>query len=107
MRFRVRAATGGPDYGVLQKFAYSKVIFIAAPIIVLTGLAMSPAITASVPALVGAFGGFQSARTIHFFVGVALALFVMAHVGMVIATGFTRQMRGMVLGQVTPGDRNV
>jgi thiosulfate reductase cytochrome b subunit len=107
LRFRVRAATGGPDYGVLQKFAYSKVIFIVAPLMALTGLAMSPAITASVPSLVAAFGGFQSARTIHFFVFVALALFVMGHVGMVIATGFTRQMRGMLLGQVTPDDGDV
>lgn len=107
LRFRVRAATGVPDYGVLQKFAYTKVIFIGAPLMVLSGLAMSPAITASVPTLVDAFGGFQSARTIHFFVFVALGLFVIAHVGMVIATGFTRQMRGMLLGRVTPNDRHV
>lgn len=100
--FRFRTASGGPSYGTLQKIAYSLVIFLAAPLMVITGLAMSPAITAAVPALVAVFGGFQSARTIHFLAFVALVLFVVGHLLMVIATGFTVQMRGMVLGRPTP-----
>jgi thiosulfate reductase cytochrome b subunit len=63
-----------------------------------TGLAMSPAITASYPFLSGMFGGFQSARTVHFLAFVALVLFVLGHVGMVIRSGFARQMRSMTRG---------
>jgi thiosulfate reductase cytochrome b subunit len=99
LRLRVPAATGGPDYGLLQKCAYCCVVFIALPVAVLTGLAMSPTVVAAYPFLQSGFGGFQSARTIHFFTFLALVLFATAHVIMVIASGFGRQMRGMTLGR--------
>lgn len=98
LRLQIPRATGGPGYGVLQKCAYCGVVFVALPVAVLTGLAMSPAIAAAYPVLRSIFGGFQSARTIHFFAFVALALFVVAHVAMVIKSGFRRQMRGMTIG---------
>ena len=98
LRLKIPDGTGGPQYGLLQKLAYSFVVFVAAPLMVVTGLTMSPAVTASAPFLLKLFGGYQSARTIHFFTFVALMLFAIAHVIMVIATGFRRQMRGMTLG---------
>ncbi|HEX4951344.1 MAG TPA: cytochrome b/b6 domain-containing protein [Blastocatellia bacterium] len=98
-RLRIRAATGGPQYGLLQKCAYATVVFLALPLIVMTGLTMSPAITAAYPFLLRLFGGFQSARTIHFFAFVALTLFLLGHLGMVILSGFKRQMRGMTFGK--------
>lgn len=97
-RFRIPPATGGPSYGVLQKCAYLFVVFVAAPLMVLTGLTMSPAVTAAVPQLLHVFGGYQSARTIHFFAFVALALFVLVHVVMVVKSGFRRQIRAMTVG---------
>ncbi len=100
VRLRIRAATGGPQYGLLQKCAYFTVVFIALPLIVVTGLTMSPAITAAYPFLLRLFGGFQSARTIHFFAFVALMLFLLGHVAMVIQSGFKRQMRGMTFGKI-------
>lgn len=99
LRFRIRQATNGPDYGVLQKIAYSFVVFLAAPLIVLTGLAMSPTVTAAFPILLRMFGGFQSARTIHFATFAALLLFVCVHIVMVVASGFKRQMRAMTIGE--------
>ena len=99
LRLRVPPATGGPHYGVLQKCAYCAVIFIALPLLVLTGLTMAPAVTAAYPFLLSLFGGFQSARTIHFFAFVALLIFVAAHVVMVVKSGFRRQMRAMILGK--------
>jgi thiosulfate reductase cytochrome b subunit len=99
LRLRVPPAASGPQYGLLQKCAYSVVVFVAAPLMVLTGLAMSPAVTAGVPLLSRLFGGYQSARTIHFFAFVALVLFVVAHVVMVVRSGFRRQMRGMIVGE--------
>jgi thiosulfate reductase cytochrome b subunit len=99
LRLRIPPATGGPHYGALQKCAYGVVVFLLLPLIVTTGMAMSPAITASVPALSGMFGGFQSARTVHFFAFVALVLFVLVHVAMVVKSGFRRQIRAMTIGR--------
>lgn len=91
-------AVEGPNYGELQKLTYAFVIFVALPLIVLTGLTMSPAVTAAFPFLLKLFGGHQSARTIHFFTCVALVLFVVGHVVMVIKSGFKRQIRAMTVG---------
>jgi len=94
-----KALRGGPPYGLLQKFAYFIVVFVALPLMVITGLSMSPAITAALPVLLDMFGGYQSARTIHFFCFAALLLFVIAHIVMVVMTGFWKQVRAMTLGK--------
>jgi len=99
LRLRIPAAGGGPQYGPLQKCAYSFVVFVVAPLMVATGLTMSPAVTARFPSLLDVFGGYQSARTIHFFASAVLVLFVVVHVVMVIRSGFRRQMRAMTLGR--------
>ncbi len=91
-------AAGGPPYGPLQKLAYFAVVFLTLPLMVVTGLAMAPVVTAAYPALLDLFGGSQSARTIHFFAFAALMLFLAVHVAMVVLTGFRRQMRSMTLG---------
>ena len=99
LRFRIPASTGGPNYGPLQKCAYASVVFVLIPLMVLTGLAMSPAITASWPFLSSLFGGYQSARTVHFLAFVGLVLFVMVHIVMVMKSGFRRQIRAMTIGE--------
>jgi thiosulfate reductase cytochrome b subunit len=99
LQLRIPPASGGPHYGLLQKCAYSLVIFVAAPLMVVTGLTMSPALTAAFPFLLRLFGGYQSARTIHFVAFVALLLFVAAHVMMVVKSGFRRQIRAMTVGE--------
>jgi thiosulfate reductase cytochrome b subunit len=99
LRPQIPPASGGPHYGLVQKLAYSLVVFGAAPLMVVTGLAMSPAVTAAFPFLLRLFGGFQSARTIHFVTFVALLLFVFVHVVMVIKSGFRRQIRAMTVGE--------
>jgi len=98
-RLRIRAGTGGPHYGPLQKCVYFSVVFLVLPLMVVTGLAMSPAVTSGYPFLSGMFGGSQSARTIHFFAFVTLLLFLFVHVAMVIKSGFKRQIRAMTLGK--------
>jgi thiosulfate reductase cytochrome b subunit len=98
LRLRIPPARGGPGYGVLQKLSYTLVVFVAAPLMILTGLTMAPAVTAAVPSLLDLFGGYQSARTIHFFAFCALLLFLLVHVAMVFLSGFRRQMRGMIRG---------
>ncbi|MEO6721491.1 MAG: cytochrome b/b6 domain-containing protein [Ferruginibacter sp.] len=98
-RKQIPAATKGPQYGLLQKWIYSGVIFLLLPLTVLTGLTMSPAITAAYPFLVTMFAGVQSARTIHFFASFALVLFLIVHVVMVIRSGFKKQMKAMTFGK--------
>lgn len=90
---------GFSQYSVAQRQAYRLVVFVAAPLIVLTGLTMSPAVTAAFPILLRAFGGHQSARTIHFFAFIALVVFVVGHIAMVVRSGFRRQMRAMTFGE--------
>lgn len=98
LRLRIRQATGGPDYGLLQKCAYFGMVFLVLPGAVLTGFTMSPAITAAHPWLLKLFGGYQSARTIHFLLAVVLVLFTAVHIVMVVKSGFKRQLRAMTLG---------
>ncbi len=93
------AQSNGPQYGLLQKCTYLVVIFLLLPVMVLTGLTMSPAITAAHPFLLKMFFGAQSARTIHFFASVALVLFLLVHLSMVIRSGFKRQIRAMTFGR--------
>jgi thiosulfate reductase cytochrome b subunit len=99
LRLQARAATGGPQYGLLQKCVYFGVVFVALPGTFLTGLTMAPAITAAHPWLLDVCGGYQSARTLHFFLAVALVVFVIVHVVMVAKSGFKRQVRAITLGE--------
>jgi thiosulfate reductase cytochrome b subunit len=98
VRRQFGSAGAGPPYGVLQKCAYASVLFVALPFMVLTGLTMSPTVTAAFPVLLDIFGGQQSARTLHFAGFAALILFLAVHLTMVVLTGFRRQMRAMTLG---------
>lgn len=86
------------SYNVLQRIAYLVVIFILFPLIIWTGLAMSPAFTAAFPATAALLGGRQSARTIHFFDSGLLLVFLVVHVTMVVRSGFKSRMRAMILG---------
>ncbi|MBS0181367.1 MAG: cytochrome b/b6 domain-containing protein [Nitrospira sp.] len=85
-------------YNVLQKLAYAGVLFIVAPLIVLTGLAMSPMIDTAFPWLLTVFGGRQAARTIHFIACFSFVGFILIHVIQVILTGFFNNIRSMVTG---------
>jgi thiosulfate reductase cytochrome b subunit len=86
-------------YNVLQKLTYLVIIFVVLPVVVLTGLTMSPGMNAALPELVTVFGGRQSARTIHFLAAGALVLFVLVHVGLVLVSGFWNSMRSMITGR--------
>jgi thiosulfate reductase cytochrome b subunit len=88
-------------YNLFQRLAYLTVIFVLYPFMFITGFAMSPAITSVFPVFVSMFGGFQTARTLHFFVANFLLLFLFVHVGMVILAGFTKRCRAMITGYPT------
>jgi len=102
--FRRRLMTARADshgYSVPQRAAYLAVVFGLLPIAILTGLTMSPAVTAAYPELFVLFGGRQSARTIHFIAANLLLLFLVVHVAMTILSGFANNMRSMITGVYT------
>jgi thiosulfate reductase cytochrome b subunit len=99
MRLRRPRGEAARRYNVLQKLAYMIVVFVLLPLMVLTGLTMSPAVTAAMPFLFDMFGGRQSARTVHFIVANLLVLFVLVHVVMVILAGPFNEMRSMITGR--------
>ena len=90
-------------YNVVQRISYLGVVFVLTPLIILTGLAMSPAVTSVFPAVVNVFGGQQSARTIHFFISSFLVLFLLVHIAMVFLAGFKKRVRAMITGHSAGG----
>jgi thiosulfate reductase cytochrome b subunit len=86
------------DYGVLQKLAYASVLFLALPLMILTGLSMSPGFNAAAPWLLDLFGGRQTARTIHFLTMVALIGFFAVHMAMILLAGPLNEMRSILTG---------
>jgi thiosulfate reductase cytochrome b subunit len=99
LRLRVPRGEAARRYNVLQKLAYLAVVLVLLPVMVLSGLTMSPAVTAAVPGLLDLFGGRQSARTIHFLVTNLLVLFVLVHVLEVFLAGVVNGMRSMITGR--------
>lgn len=99
LRLKRPSETADSSYNVLQRLAYLFVIFVLFPLIIWTGLAMSPAFTSAVPLSVILLGGRQSARTLHFFVSVALVLFLLVHVAMVWLAGFRARTAAMITGK--------
>lgn len=95
------------DYNVLQKLAYASVLFLALPLMILTGLSMSPGFNAAAPWLLDLFGGRQTARTIHFLTMLALIGFFAVHMAMILLAGPLNEMRAILTGWYrTDGDRN-
>jgi thiosulfate reductase cytochrome b subunit len=86
-------------YNVLQKLAYVSAALVALPLMVLTGLTMSPAMNAAFPWLLEIFGGRQSARSIHFITAMFLVLFVLVHLVMVLISGLFNNLRSMITGR--------
>ena len=86
------------DYNPLQKLAYSSVFFILTPLMILSGMAMSPELNAAFNWLPAMFGGRQSARTFHFLTTFLFAFFTFGHIFMVVTTGLFNNMRSMLSG---------
>ena len=86
-------------YNVLQKLSYVAVIFVFLPLIILTGLTMSPTMDAAWPWLLDLFGGRQSARSIHFICTAALVAFILVHRTMVVLAGPINEVRSMITGR--------
>jgi len=89
------------SYNVLQRLAYLVIIFVGFPLIIWTGLAMSPSFVSAFPPAVNVLGGQQSARTLHFFLTGGLVLFLLVHLAMIFLAGFWSRVRAMITGRAT------
>jgi thiosulfate reductase cytochrome b subunit len=98
-RLRFPTGAAAARYTILQKLAYLGVMFGALPLVILTGLTMSPALNAAWPWLLDLFGGRQSARTLHFVAALLIALFILVHLVMVLLAGPWNEIRSMITGR--------
>lgn len=86
-------------YNTLQKLAYLAVVALLLPLMLLTGLTMSPGFNAVAPVLLDLFGGRQSARSLHFICANLIVLFTVVHVAMVFAAGAVNAIGAMITGR--------
>jgi thiosulfate reductase cytochrome b subunit len=98
-RLRFPKGAVAKNYNILQKISYIGVIFILLPLMIFTGLTMSPAMNAAWPWMLDIFGGRQSARSLHFICAVALVVFFLVHILMVLLAGPVNEVRSMVTGR--------
>ena len=98
-RLRFGDDHGAGHYNIMQKFSYIGVIFILLPLLILTGITMSPAMNAAWPWLPDLFGGRQSARSLHFIAATLLTLFVVVHLVMVLLSGPINGIWSMITGR--------
>jgi thiosulfate reductase cytochrome b subunit len=99
IRLRFPHGDDARRYNPIQKLTYLAVIGLLLPVMLLTGLTMSPGMDAILPWLVDLFGGRQSARTIHFISASLIVLFVFVHVAMVFLAGPINELRSMITGR--------
>ena len=85
-------------YNALQQLTYFTVVFVLAPLAILSGPSMSPALTNRFKSYPNLPGNRQIGRSLHFLVMCAFVIFIVLHVALVIATGFARNMNHIVVG---------
>jgi thiosulfate reductase cytochrome b subunit len=98
LTFKHARGEAAKRYNVLQKLTYLLVIFVLLPLMIATGLTMSPGVDSSAHWLLDLFGGRQSARTIHFITATLIVLFIFVHVIEVIFSGVFNELRSMITG---------
>ncbi|HEX7049514.1 MAG TPA: molybdopterin-dependent oxidoreductase [Longimicrobiales bacterium] len=95
---RLEIPPHGAPFNALQQLTYAALIFLLAPLQILTGVAMSPAIAARFPWYTKLFGGRQGARSLHFLGLLAFGAFTIHHTAIVIAHGLGDELAAIVLG---------
>ena len=87
------------EYNIFQKLSYIGVLFVALPLAILTGIALSPGMNAAWPWVLDVLGGRQSARSIHFLASSGIALFIVVHLTLVILAGVVPETLSMITGR--------
>ena len=97
-RFHFPTDDHARTYNVIQKLTYLAMVLVILPLMLVTGLSMSPGFNAIGTVLLEIMGGRQSARTLHFISAGLIVAFIVVHVGLVIWTGLLNNMRSMITG---------
>jgi len=98
-KLKFAAGEAARRYGILQKLSYIGVIFVVLPLLIGSGLTLSPGMDAAWPWLLDLFGGRQSARSLHFIAMVSMVGFIVVHIVLVLLTNPFNQLRGMITGR--------
>lgn len=98
LAFRFHDPADPRAYNIFQKLSYAAVIFVLLPLLILSGLALSPGMDAAWPWLTDIFWGRQSARSVHFIAMALLVLFILVHLTLVLLAGPIGEVRSMVTG---------
>ncbi|TRD12364.1 hypothetical protein FGU71_11145 [Erythrobacter insulae] len=93
-------------YNALQRISYGIVLGIFLPMMIFTGLAISPGFEPAAPWLIEALGGRQSARSLHFIFSWAIFAFFLVHIVMVLVSGPVSQISQMITGGRRKGDQH-
>jgi len=99
LAFRFHDPANPSAFNIFQKLSYVLVIFILIPLMILTGLTLSPGMDAAWPWLLDIFGGRSSARSIHFIAAAGLAGFIIVHLMLVILAGPLNEVGSMITGR--------
>jgi DMSO/TMAO reductase YedYZ molybdopterin-dependent catalytic subunit/thiosulfate reductase cytochrome b subunit len=89
---------GWVAYNSLQLIAYFVTIFVAAPLALVTGLGMSPALSTRFKRISRVLS-IQTARSLHFLVLVWFLAFIAAHVALALSTGALRNLNHIYAAQ--------
>ena len=93
---------GWVAYNSLQLLAYFVTVFVAAPLAMITGLGMSPALSTRFHRFSKVFS-IQLARSVHALVMVWFIVFIVMHVTMVFATGALQNLNAMFAARDSNG----
>ena len=89
--------SGWAAYNSLQLIAYFITVFVAAPLALVTGLGMSPALSTRFTRLSKVLS-IQTARSLHFLVMAWFLVFIVLHVTFVVTTGVLRNLNHIYVG---------
>jgi sulfoxide reductase catalytic subunit YedY len=94
--------SGWVAYNALQQLAYFVTVFIAAPLALITGLGMSPALSTRIK-FVSRRLSIRVARSLHFLIMVWFVIFIVFHTALVVTTGALRNFNHIYLGRNDQG----
>lgn len=94
---------GARGYNPVQKILYGAVFGVLLPLMLFTGLAISPGFEPAAPWLVEVLGGRQSARSLHFIAAWGIFAFVVIH--LVLALANWRLILAMITGGKRPAEQ--
>ena len=98
VRLQFPAGAEALKYNTLQKFTYIGVIFVLLPLLILTGMCLSPGLSPLTGWAIELLGGRATARSIHFLAAGGIALFIVVHLSLVILAGPIDEIRSMITG---------